>query len=77
MKRILAYRGVIVNSPREAFRLAAREGLITDPECWFDYLGQRNLTSHTYDEEVAEKIFAVLPDFEKDVMAFITTIQAL
>src|SRR5436305_14256680 len=36
-------------TPKEVFRLAALEGLISDAEEWFNFAKKRNLTSHTYD----------------------------
>jgi nucleotidyltransferase substrate binding protein (TIGR01987 family) len=41
------------DSTREAFK----SGLITNGEVWMDMIKARNLTSHTYDEELAENIF--------------------
>ena len=41
---------------RDAFRKAFELGLIEDGESWMDMLKSRNTTSHTYNEEVAEKI---------------------
>ena len=43
-------------SPKEIFRLAGLEGLISDAEVWFEFAKKRNKTSHTYDGEVAEEI---------------------
>ena len=37
MKRILSYRGIEANSPREVFRLAAQEKLIGEIDIWFDF----------------------------------------
>lgn len=45
MKRLLNERGKVVNSPKEAFRMAALEGFIGDPELWFEFLKKRNITS--------------------------------
>ncbi|MBN1587380.1 MAG: nucleotidyltransferase substrate binding protein [Candidatus Omnitrophica bacterium] len=51
---------------KELFRLAAEYGLIEDPVPWFDYAEARNLTSHTYDEVKAERVYEAslrfLPD---------------
>ncbi len=41
---------------RDATRKAFELGLIDDGESWMDMLQSRNLTSHTYNEEVAEAI---------------------
>ncbi len=41
---------------RDAFRLAFQRGLIEDGEIWMDMITSRTLTSHTYNEETAERI---------------------
>jgi len=45
-----------IHGSRDAFRLAFKRGLIKDGETWMDMIKSRALTSHTYDEEVAEQI---------------------
>lgn len=40
------------NAAREAFK----NGLINDGQAWMDMIKARNLTSHTYNTEVAERI---------------------
>jgi nucleotidyltransferase substrate binding protein (TIGR01987 family) len=40
------------NATREAFK----NGIIEEGEVWMDMIKARNLTSHTYNEDVAEKI---------------------
>lgn len=77
MKRILSERGVEVFSPKQTFRLAAKEGFIDKPETWFDFIELRNLTVHTYSEEIADKIFGRLPSFEKELAHFIHTIKGM
>lgn len=42
---------------KDLFRLAAREGLISDPLPWFDFSDSRNLTSHTYDASQAAAVY--------------------
>lgn len=41
---------------RDAIRKAYELGLIEDGESWMDMLKSRNITSHTYNEDVAEEI---------------------
>ncbi|MBN2689305.1 MAG: nucleotidyltransferase substrate binding protein [Gammaproteobacteria bacterium] len=48
---------------KELFRLAAKYGLIDDPKPWFQYGDARNLTSHTYDEDTADEVYAVAHNF--------------
>jgi nucleotidyltransferase substrate binding protein (TIGR01987 family) len=47
-----------IHGSRDAFRLAFKRGLIEDGETWMDMIRSRILTSHTYNEDVAEKIAA-------------------
>ena len=74
MKRLLEERGRIANSPREAFRMAALEGFITDPEIWFDFLKKRNMTVHTYNQEDADEVIAVCPAFALEGALFLNNI---
>ncbi len=41
---------------RDAFRLAFKRGLVEEGETWMDMIKSRALTSHTYNEEIADKI---------------------
>ena len=50
-------------SYRHLFRVGAERGLVQDVEAWFDYRERRNITSHTYDEEKAARVFDALPAF--------------
>lgn len=74
MKRLLEERGKIVNSPREAFRVAALEGFIKDPEVWFDFLKKRNITTHVYQEDEMEKVISVMSEFSLQVKDFFKNI---
>ena len=44
-------------SPKNTFREGAKIGLIADPEAWITFLDDRNLSSHTYKEDLAEKVY--------------------
>jgi nucleotidyltransferase substrate binding protein (TIGR01987 family) len=41
---------------RDATREAFKQGLVDDGEIWMDMIKSRNLTSHTYDQELANEI---------------------
>ena len=47
----LEYEGLKTNSPREALKAAFQNGSIQNGELWIEALDNRNLLSHTYDEE--------------------------
>ncbi len=76
MKKLLLERGVVANSPKEVFRLAAQEGFINDPELWFEFLKKRNLTVHTYQEKEAEAVLAICPLFSQEINRFLQKIGA-
>lgn len=43
---------------KDLFRMAARDGLVSDPLIWFGFGDARNLTTHTYNEAEANTVFA-------------------
>lgn len=79
LKKILKYKGELVTNlgPRDIFRLAARYDLISEPEKWFQFLEDRNLTSHTYKEETAKYVFSQLPSFKIELDDLVQRILAL
>lgn len=48
--------------PREIIKTAFETDLISDGHTWLEALKNRNLTSHTHDEEVADKVVALIRD---------------
>ncbi len=54
------------SAPKEVVREMAQAGLIENPENWFGYLEARNLSSHSYDEKIAEKIQSLFLNFQQD-----------
>ncbi len=56
MKDYLDEQGFTVQSPREAIKQAFQSGIIEDGHIWIDALEDRNLTTHTYDEEIATEV---------------------
>lgn len=55
-------KGIICVSPKECFREAYRQGLINYDEDWIKFVNMRNETVHTYDEDIAERIYSQLPN---------------
>ena len=62
-------------SYRKLFRVAAERGLVQDVEAWFDYRERRNITSHTYDEEKAVRVFEALPAFAGHAEKLLTSLK--
>lgn len=59
---------------RELFRLAAENGLIDDVKLWMDYHQSRNLTSHTYDQGVADDVYESALKFLPEAKQLLTAI---
>ena len=57
MRAILLYRGKEVNSPRMAIKEAFKERFFEDGDGWIKMLEDRNLTSHTYKQDLAKEIY--------------------
>jgi nucleotidyltransferase substrate binding protein (TIGR01987 family) len=65
----------IPRTRKELFRTAARYRLIESPLSWFRYGDARNLTAHTYNEEVAFDIYATVSDFLKDAQKLLNNLE--
>lgn len=53
-KKIMGTQSV---APKIVIREMAQQGLINDTDVWFNYHEGRNLSVHTYKEELAEKVY--------------------
>ena len=71
IKRRLKLDGIEVNSPRQAIRHAFENGYIEDADFWFELLEDRNLTTHTYNADIADKVYESarrLPDASRALL---------
>lgn len=53
LKDYLEAEGFKVQSPRDAMKQAFQAGLVSNGHSWIEALEDRNLTTHTYNEETA------------------------
>lgn len=60
LKAFSVSAGVPVHSPKESFRSAFQLGIVEESPLWFSMLEDRNMTTHTYDEAMAERIYSHL-----------------
>lgn len=59
MRDYFTYQGnTAITGSRDAVREAFSKGLLNDGEGWMEMLQSRNLTSHTYNQAVADEIVA-------------------
>lgn len=63
LKVILEFQGTETQYPRDTLRAAYRGRLINDEEGWLLMLKDRNLTSHTYDEAIADEIYHKIKEY--------------
>lgn len=76
MKDYASFQGnSTIGGSRDATREAFQLQIIENGKIWMDMIGSRNKTSHTYNEETAEEIYAkILIDYYP---AFLTFLQKM
>lgn len=57
LKLRLEAEDIFVKTPRETLQEAFQAGLIQDGNAWSDLQKKRNLTSHTYDKDLADQVY--------------------
>jgi nucleotidyltransferase substrate binding protein (TIGR01987 family) len=67
-----------IRGSRDATRQAFSADLITDGDHWMEMIKNRNLTSHTYNEEISEEIYKnIVSKFYPLFVAFQETMEAI
>jgi len=69
-------KGIICASPKECFREAYKQGIISYDEEWIDIVDMRNETTHTYNEKTAQKVFEKLPNTLKNFEVLLKTLSS-
>lgn len=59
----LRSKGIFCRAPKDSFKEAFKYGLISDNPSWIKMIEDRNLTVHTYEEELADKIYNQLNNY--------------
>ena len=60
LKAYLLTKDILVLNPKETLQTAYQQGLLQDANAWSELHMKRNLTSHSYDEALAEQIYSYL-----------------
>lgn len=67
-----------IHGSRDAFRLAFKRGLIENGETWMEMIQSRILTSHTYNEALADKVAAdIVTKYFVEFVTLKTTLESL
>ena len=71
------YEGLVCNSPKECFREGLKVGLLSveETEICLVMTDDRNLTSHTYIESIADAIYRKLPSYMAVMKSLLISIQ--
>ena len=60
----------------QMIRTANSMGLLkSNLEIWDDYRKKRNMTSHTYDEHLAQKVVEIIPDFKDEAVFLLNKLK--
>ena len=74
-KYLKEFYGVDEGNVKELYRIAAKHSLIDNLDNWFRYHQARNITSHSYNEDNAEEVYGIAPDFLQDARNLFIKIQ--
>ena len=75
LQKKLTAEGLTVASPRAAIKEAYAQGWLEEEAVWLQMLNDRNLTSHTYREQLAADIFSHIPAYHKAMSALAAKID--
>lgn len=62
---------------KPAIREMARNNLIDNPDLWLSFIEARNQSSHSYDEDIAQKVYAYILQFQPEVKKLIGELKKL
>ncbi len=62
---------------KPAVREMARADLIDSAELWLEFIEARNSSSHSYDEDVAKKVYHEIKKFSVEIYKLISRLDAL
>lgn len=68
-------KGIDLNYPKEVIQEAFRVNLIENESVWISMLRDRNMTSHTYDEKLADTIFLNIRNYVPEIRTLLNKIE--
>ncbi len=75
LKDYFEERGIVLFYPKEILKEAFATQLIQDESLWIGMLQDRNLTSHSYNEKLADEIFHRIKLYVPALQTLATTIE--
>ncbi len=77
LKRLLEAKGEKVTFAKEALKKAYQAEWIDDEAVWIQMLDDRNLTSHTYNQDLADEIYERIKSYAPVLTRAFQTIRGL
>ena len=62
-------------APKDVIREMAQSGYIENVEVWLQAIDMRNLTSHTYKEDLAEKVYHFVSQFIGELQTLVQVLK--
>jgi nucleotidyltransferase substrate binding protein (TIGR01987 family) len=76
LKQYLQRRGIVdLNSPKSVFSAAYAEKIIDDDIIWSTIITKRNLSVHTYNQKLADSLFAELPQYYNAMLVLLNAMS--
>lgn len=77
LKEYFAEQGKVLNYPKEILKEAFVADIISDEDLWLYMLADRNMTSHTYDEKLADEIYKRIKNYVPVIKELLNTIDSI
>lgn len=68
--------GTTSQAPKDVIREMAQSGYIENVEIWLQAIDMRNLTSHTYKEDLAEKVYLFISSFIGELQKLVQVLKS-
>ena len=68
--------GVATAAPKDVVREMAQSGYIEDVAIWLAAIDMRNLSSHTYKEDLAEQVYAFACSFVPQLKSLVARLES-
>ena len=68
--------GSTTSAPKDIIREMAQSAYITDVEVWLKAIDQRNLSSHTYKDNLAEQVYEFARSFYPELKALVDKLES-
>ena len=75
LKDYFLEQGIQLNYPKEVIKEAFAVGIVNDENIWVKMLSDRNMTSHTYDEKLADEIYMRIKSYVPELKTLLKNVE--